>query len=418
MAEPMTGPKTGPVAEPVAATRTPEPAVRRSSWSRLWGTPFQRGLALALGVHVGVRAIGLLVLAVMSANTDHDLMDRLRAWDGGWYIRIATEGYAPTLNLDDTQDQSTGTLAFFPVYPMLMRLLTWLTPITPAAAGVLLSELASAAAAVGLYILVRRIWGTTPAILTVLLWSAQPMAVVLSMVYTEALFTAFVVWSLVELRREAWLSAGVIALLAGLTRPTGVGIGFAVASWAAVCWWQRRGHRPDPINWRMVVGSALALLGTPLWWLIGGLRVGRLDGWFAVQERFWGSQWDWGAKVGDTAWSLLTQNTRFADDGALVLGICSALLVVAVVLLVECGLIRMWWPMFAYAAVLLVLTIGSAGYVNSKPRFLIPIFPLLIPLALALGRARPVTRVVAGVAIAVFSAWFGGYMLTIWNYTI
>jgi len=52
------------------------------------------------------------------------------------------------------------------------------------------------------------------------LFAASPMAVVLSMTYSEALFCAFAVWSLAFLLDRRWLWAGVCCALSGLVRPT------------------------------------------------------------------------------------------------------------------------------------------------------------------------------------------------------
>ncbi len=95
-----------------------------------------------------------------------------------------------------------------------------------------------------------------------------------------------------------------------------------------------------------------------------------------------------------------------------------ALLIAAVVLLLEAAARKVWWPLLVYAAVLLALTIGSAGFINAKPRFLVPIFPLLVPLAMALAAAGRRVQVVVGVLVIVASAWFGAFLLVVWQYSI
>jgi hypothetical protein len=71
--------------------------------------------------------------------------------------------------------------------------------------------------------------------------------------------------------------------------------------------------------------------------------------------------------------------------------------------------------LLAYAAGLLVLTIGGAGYYHAKSRFLLPAFPLLLPVALALGGARSRLAAVVVPALALGSAWYGGYLLLLWT---
>ncbi|MGI8723392.1 MAG: hypothetical protein ACR2JG_14350, partial [Geodermatophilaceae bacterium] len=108
-------------------------------------------VALAVGGFLLIRTIGLLVLAAAPEQAGRSLIEVLGIWDGGWYVRIAEEGYADHLDLSAAAtDQSTGSLAFFPVYPMLMRLVAAPTGLDPRVAGVLISVTAGAIAAAGI----------------------------------------------------------------------------------------------------------------------------------------------------------------------------------------------------------------------------------------------------------------------------
>lgn len=373
-------------------------------------SPLLQGLALALAVHVAARGVGLGVLALMAGTAGRTPVTRLSIWDGGWYLRIADGGYAEQLDLSS---EATGSLGFYPLYPLLIRGVSSVTGLDGRTAGVLLSELAAVVAAAGLYTLATRLYDRRVGVALVALWSAQPLSIVLSMVYTEALFTALAVWALVALRRHSWLAAGILGLLAGLTRSSGLGVGAAVAAYAGWVWW--RGQERTA---RQLLGSVLALAGTPLWWLWVGLRVDQIDGWFVVQAEVWGSRWDWGASVLGLGAGLFTQEVRYSGDAVFVIAVTFTLLILAVVLLLEAVARGVWWPLLVYAAVLLVLTVGSAGYINSKPRFLVPIFPLLIPVALAAVRAPRRVQIVGGVLVAIGSAWFGAFLLVVWQFAI
>lgn len=371
-------------------------------------TSLRRGLALALAVHVVARGIGLAVLALMADTAGQDPVSRLSVWDGGWYLRIAQDGYAERLDLTDPD---TGSLAFYPVYPLLLRALAAGTGLEPATAGVLLTEVAAAVAAAGLYLLAARLWRPAVGVALVLFWSAQPLAVVLSMVYTEALFTALAAWTFVVLHRERWLLAGVLALAGGLTRSSGLGLGLAVAAYAGWHLWRHRSR-----SWRPVVAGLLALVGSPLWWAWVGWRTARWNGWFAVQDLIWMTRWDWGRSTVELGLDVFSQAVRYGE-ATFVMVTAFLLLVLAVVLLYEATARRVWWPLLVYAAVLLALTIGTAGFVNAKPRFLVPVFPLLIPLAMALAGASRRVQVVVGALVIAASAWFGAHLLVVWPYS-
>ena len=58
--------------------------------------------------------------------------------------------------------------------------------------------------------------------------ATAPMSIVLSMAYTESLFCALVLGMFYAARRNAYLIAGVLGFLAGMTRPTGLAAALAL----------------------------------------------------------------------------------------------------------------------------------------------------------------------------------------------
>jgi hypothetical protein len=80
--------------------------------------------------------------------------------------------------------------------------------------------------------------------------------------------------------------------------------------------------------------------------------------------------------------------------------------------------LRLPWPLTVYAVLTLVTVWGTQGLMNAKLRLLVPAFVLLVPLALGLANRRRGTALAVVVAVALGSAWFGGYALTIWKYGI
>jgi len=371
---------------------------------------------LAVAGFLLIRAIGLLTLALSPERAGRPLIGVLGVWDGGWYVRIADEGYADHLDLSDpAADQSTGSLAFFPLFPMLIRVVSALTGLESRSAGVVVSLVAGSIAAAGIAILARDWAGDRAGVLAALLWACAPMAVVGTLVYTEALFTALVVWTFIALHRESWLLAGTLGAAAGLTRPTGVALAAAVAAYAGWTWWRgTRGSRADRA--RPLIAGAMVLAATPLFWVWVGVRAERWDGWFAVQEAFWGSRLDGGGSVFTMAGNLV--------GGAIAPGIEMLTLATLACLLVAIGLLalavrdRVWWPLLVYTAISLAMVIGSAGYFSSKLRFLVPMFVLAFPVARWLaGRSRAV-QAIAVLAAVVATTLSGTWLLLIWPYAI
>lgn len=68
-------------------------------------------------------------------------------------------------------------------------------------------------------------------------------------------------------------------------------------------------------------------------------------------------------------------------------------------------------PLLVYAGVVLALALCASSYFGSKPRLLLPAFPLLLPLALTLARLRTSRSATAVVGLAVASAVYGAWWL-------
>ncbi|MCX5388115.1 hypothetical protein [Streptomyces sp. NBC_00083] len=360
-----------------------------------------RRAAPALGLFAAARLTGFLVLAAAAHHRGISPRARLAtAWDADWYVRIAAHGYGRTLFWPDGAVQSD--MAFFPFYPGLIRAVTTVLPVTGGTAGLLVSWTAAVAAACGIYLVGERLYGRPVGTVLVLLWGLLPHSVVLTMAYTEPVMTALAAWALWAVLTRRWLWAGSLALLAGLSRPNAVAVAAAVVAAAGYELW-RGGRR----SWRPWAGALLAPLGWCGYVLWVGVREGDpFGGYFAVQAG-WTSRFDFGA--GSLAFvkrlALVPYDLGF-PMAALITG-------VMVVLFALFVLDRPALPLAVYAAVLVLIAVGGAGYFESKPRFLLPAFPLLVPVALALTKARPRAAVAVTVALAGLSFGYGAYLLTL-----
>lgn len=70
-------------------------------------------------------------------------------------------------------------------------------------------------------------------------------------------------------------------------------------------------------------------------------------------------------------------------------------------------------PLLVYTGVLMLMTYGGTGFFASKPRFLLPAFPLLLPAVAVMARARPRTAVVVTGVLAGLSYGYGPYLLLV-----
>ncbi|GHE10579.1 mannosyltransferase family protein [Streptomyces alanosinicus] len=377
------------LAKPVAA---PKPAQRtaRASW-------------VAVGLFLGARLSGAAVLALVAHRAGrHPLTLLARSWDSVWYLGIAAHGYGH--NLPSHLPGPHSDLAFFPLYPLLERTASALTPVGADMAGLLLSWAAAAVAAAGIHAVGSRLHGRATGLALVLLWALLPHSVVLSMAYTEPLLTAFAAWSLYAVLAGNWLWAGVLAALAGLARPNGCAVAAAVLAGAAAEVWRRRGK----VSHRLWTGAALAPLGWTAYVLwVGGRKGDLLGGYFEVQ-RLWGSRFDFGRGSVQYLSAMLLHGSRFEVPMALAVVAAGALLY-AVLFLDRAPL-----ALLVYSGVLLLIALGGSGFFESKPRFLLPAFPLLLPLAHGLvrtARARPWHATVLVACLAGLSYLYGAYLV-------
>ncbi|WP_394432120.1 hypothetical protein [Streptomyces sp. SGAir0957] len=390
----MTEPSAAVLDAPSATTAGPRALPR----------PLATGAARALGLFAAARLAGALaVVAAGWATGKQPLTLFGRSWDSFWYLHIAEHGYGRTVPFGNGQVYSD--LAFFPLYPALVRAVHTLLPIVDApVCALLIAWTAALAAALGVYRVGDLLHGRLVATLLVVVWGLLPHSVVLSLAYTEPVLTALAAWSLYAVLTGRWLWAGALAALAGIARPNGVAVAAAVLVTAAYELVRRRGRVPH----RLWTGALLAPAGWLAYVLWVGLRKGDpLGGYFAVQ-RGWGSTFDYGAGSVQMAWRVLEHGHRF------VFGMTLVIVVVAVLLY---GLLLLDRPPLAlavYSGVLLLVTLGGSGFFASKPRFLLPAFPLLLPLACALARtarARPAHALLTVGWLAGLSVAYGTYLL-------
>ncbi len=138
----------------------------------------------------------------------------LLGWDAGWYLSIAKHGYAAS---------GQQSLRFFPVVPLLARVIGWVPGVGPSAGLVLLANLSALAGMAVLVILVQRETGDRElARRTVWLFALAPPAYTLVLGYAEGTLLLCTTVAFVALRSKQWWWAAAAGLVAGAVRPIGV----------------------------------------------------------------------------------------------------------------------------------------------------------------------------------------------------
>ncbi|GAB1689692.1 glycosyltransferase family 39 protein [Krasilnikovia sp. M28-CT-15] len=375
-----------------------------TSRQRLW----LRGLLVAVALYLALRVGTLLVLDVYAhADPDHPtLRTLLTNWDAVWYGGIAEHGYDEAIPLDSDGDPELTNLAFFPLYPALVAAAKFLLPIHITTALLLVAWACGLTAAAALYGIGAHLRDPRTGVLLAALWAVLPHGVVESMGYSEPLFTTLAAGALLAVLRRNWLTAGVLCVLAGLTRPTAAALVLAVglAALVQVC--------REPARWRAWCAMLLApvgLLGYLAW---VGVRLGRADGYFYVQNVAWNMKFDGGGYTRQSVTNTLLgkESVEFAE-------VTVVLLVATLLFIVAVGE-RLPWPLLVYAGACLAIVLTGDGFYWAKARHLMPAFPLLLPVAYAMVRSRnrTIPYVVIG-GMAVFCAFWSVYLNLTWTHS-
>jgi hypothetical protein len=400
---------------PASAERPTEPfAVVRARERALPWAAIGRAL-LPAALFLGVRTVGIVVLAMVATRQGTRLGEELASWDGQWFLGLAQGGYdGVPLGLTDAYGHRSGEtpLAFFPGYPATVAVVRFVTGLPLLSAALTATVLAGIVAAYGVAKLGELVPGGSRRVglVLVVLFASTPMAVVFAMAYSEALFCAAAAWTSVFLLRRQWIAAGLAAAVAGLVRPTAAALVAAVGLAAVVAVVARRD------GWRPWLGGPLAAAGLLAYLGYVATRTGSLTGWFALQQRGWDSRFDGGRATASFATTALADGRSVMEVATV--GILLAAIALLAVSVVQAVRGRLPWPLVVYSAVVLLMDVGSNGLMGSKARLLVPAFTLLLPVAVGLARRRPGTRVSVLVAAVLVSAWFGAYALADWPYAI
>jgi hypothetical protein len=227
------------------------------------------------------------------------------AWDSEYYLSIAMNGYGdPEIRgVPQTGDKTYYTsfcavgrssrcislsYAFFPLYPLLMRLLAPLLSLIPLSmiarftlAGVLVSLLGTLAGLFALTHLMDDTEKETDRLRAAFYLLIFPGAIFLAQVYSEGLFIGLTFGALACLRHRKWLPTAILAALAFWVRPGGALLLIPMV----YIWVNDRSWNKGP---EKAVWTGLAALTPLVSWLVWSLTT-LADNFHVIEVRFFGS---------------------------------------------------------------------------------------------------------------------------------
>jgi len=278
-------------------------------------------------------------------------------WDSPHYLRLAEFGYSNTDPLKTW---------LYPLFPWTVRVFAFVTRDYLVAAFVV-SGLALAAAAVLLRRLVAHDYGQAVAVRAVWFFLIFPTAYFLHIGYTESLFLAFLLASLLSARNDRWWMAGVFGALCWMTRPTGIILLPTLATEAAHQFWETKRWRWQwlwigfvPAGFAVYLLLNLKIAGSAFAFLPMRERLFHMTGawpWIGMREAYRNQ-----LRPPTAAIMVGTQELVFASLGLL------------------CAMIS-WIKLRPIYAVWITgswLLVTSASFLASEPRYALTLFPIFI----------------------------------------
>jgi hypothetical protein len=330
-----------------------------------------------------------LNLVTPGNDVPHQALSLWQRWDALWYQQIALHGYTA----------GNGTATFFPLYPLLSRLVTPVMANQAVLGELLISSVALGVGLPLLYRLARLDMSWQPALLSLALLLSFPVAFFLSAPYTESLYLACSVGAFWLARTGRPWAAGLAGFAAALTRIQGALLTLPLC----FLYLQQRSESEKGAPWQVVSG-ALPGLGAILVVLYLRRVVGEWQTGLAAQAR-WGYETvsPWHAL--GASWQYITSTGDPVELLNLVCLIGFTALAVWVTFRLPLAYSLYIWP---YLAILFFREMYLSPLM-SVSRYVLVLFPCFFVVAPALSRRLPLAAglvvVMWSVQLILFVAW-------------
>lgn len=352
--------------------------------------------AQAGGLYVAARFVSACIFMAAALHqgvnpwfpAQPDYWNFINIWDARWYGEALKNGYPEILPTDGAGNVRENPWAFYPLFPVLGRVLAGLTGMAPAWSLTVIAMASGLGASLVAYSIFRHkashrtaLWGTV-------FFSTFPVAPVLQVPYAESLNLLLLGTALLLVLRRRYLWAVPAVLLMGLSRPTGVpfaamiGILFLYRLWQRYTADRRRGDadaHSSPQLWSLAGLAAASAIGALAWPAIAWAVTGDIAA-YTKTEAVWRGQ------------DLVPFKPWF-DAGILLFGPALGVLAPFVVV-AAFTLLMMSRPVVALGTELRLWCVCYVGYLlvflypqTSTFRMLLPLFPLALSAAL-LSRSR------------------------------
>jgi hypothetical protein len=400
--------------ETVAAQRIPS---RPSLKVRYRLTPWWVKVLVVFAASRVVSTIILLAFASLQAanpwtGAHPDYFSFAQIWDGTWFRFVEEYGYPSQLPVDQNGNVEQNTWAFLPLYPYIARGLMMITGLPFDIAGVVISVLCAAGAALVFYKMLTPQLSSSSALFAVVLFCVAPLSPVYQVDYAESMQLLFLSLALLYLqRRRYWLTLPFVAALS-FTRPGGLAFALTLGLHVIYRWVVRR---RDPFPAREVIAAisatAISLVLGYAWPAIAGLVTGRANA-YVDTELSWRTPYGFFTLAPFQPW-IEGANWWFGYIGVSNKVIPVALLVLAIgifaLLMFSPWVKRIGVDLRLWVASWTIYLLAVFFPQSSVFRMFVPAFPILGAFAVPKARAYRVTIVllfIAGQVAWVYMTWW------------
>ncbi len=372
-------------------------------------------LALFLASKAFIIVVALLATLLFAPGnyfkgraTDIGWLEYASRWDTGWYIQIATEGYRFDV------ETGKGNVAFFPLFPLLMRAVI-ACGASPIAAGLLIANVCFFVALVLFFRFVAAEFGRRPlAQHATALLAFSPGLAWFSIGYTESLFLALTLGLILALRSGRWALAIALGVLAGLSRPNAVVLIAPMLFLGWPRWWEAWQQRKWGRLSAILGGVASPVIGHALYLGFLQFKFGDWQANHVVELKGWSAQikitWEViQQKIPGVGLHLFNNPEIFREHVSWTWFVLVFVTVFSLIVFWE-HRARAWLSIFILGFVGLYVSIEQlGGPVYSVGRFAAQIFPFY--LAMALFAEKRAWAQSATLAASVMWATITGLML-------
>lgn len=301
-------------------------------------------------------------------------------WDGPQYLIIAQEGYGHS-------GLGSLVIVFYPLYPLLIKSFNFFVQ-NYILSALLISSLFSLLTSIFLYELTILDYKRRTAILAVWFLNIYPTSYFLSASYTESLFLATSIGSLLFLRQKHYVASGLVGMLANLTRVNGLLL-------LPILLWENKGDYKKiiyllllPIGFLIYIGINYYLYDDPLYF-----QKPLFSNWY--------KRLDW-------PWYGLSNLIKYLDLNSYY-GLRFFYELVFIIFIFTVGIYTFIKVRISYGIYILLnlLLFLSTSFILSTPRYSLILFPIFITLATI--KQKIVTILISIVflfLLVLFSNWY------------